>query len=194
MGGEAFGNCVGEEAQVIVAVGILSDAAWTYDVHLRCDLVARPEPGGGDQGDDLVGVVVHEGLGIANGELLEGVPDAIVRPGLGKVVARPPRTRCPGPRSCPRRRQWPGRPPRDRRRHPPSRRCRVPPTAPSPTRLRQRGDQSRPGRHHGAAPTCRSPHCARRDPRGDSPRRLSVARARLRSRPAGTRSRAGGHR
>ena len=28
MDGEAFGNCVGQEAQVIVTVGILGDAAW----------------------------------------------------------------------------------------------------------------------------------------------------------------------
>ena len=86
MGREAFGNCVGQEAQVIVAVRILGDAAWAHDVHLRCDLVAGAEPRGGDQGDDLVGVVVHERLGVANGELLERIPHAVVRPGLGEVV------------------------------------------------------------------------------------------------------------
>ena len=31
---EAFGDCVGEEAQVVVAVGILRDAARTHDVDL----------------------------------------------------------------------------------------------------------------------------------------------------------------
>ena len=71
---------------MIVAVRILGDAARAHDVHLRRDLVAGTEPGGGHQGDDLVGVVVHERLGVANGELLERIPHAVVRPGLGEVV------------------------------------------------------------------------------------------------------------
>ena len=76
-----------EEPQVVVAVRFLRLSSGAYDVDLGGHLVARAEPGPGHQRDDVVGVVVDERPGVAHGQLLQRVPDAVVRAGLGEVVA-----------------------------------------------------------------------------------------------------------
>ena len=84
----AGGQLVAEEPEVVVAVRILCLSARAYDVDLRGDLVAGTEPGVADQRQDVVGVVVDEGVGIAHGQLLQRVPDPVVRARGGEVVAR----------------------------------------------------------------------------------------------------------
>ena len=56
------GDGRGHEAEVVVAVRGLRRAAGVDHVDLGGHLVARAEPGDRDEGDDVVGVVVDEGL------------------------------------------------------------------------------------------------------------------------------------
>ncbi len=88
VGGVLRAHLVGLEAEVVVAVHRLPLAAGVDDVDLRGDLVARAQPSRGGEGDDVVGVVGHERLGVGDGQLLEGVPDPVVGAGLGEVVTR----------------------------------------------------------------------------------------------------------
>ena len=66
----------------------LGAAAGIDNVHLRGHLIVGAEPGAGGERDHIIGVVVGEAPRISQGELLEGIPDAIVGTGLGKVVTR----------------------------------------------------------------------------------------------------------
>ena len=95
VGGKVVGR---HEAQVIVAVRNLLLATGIDDVDLRRELVAGTEPGLRDDGERVVGVVLREYVGGMQRELLRGVPDAVVRPGLAEVVAR----RGTAPRAAPR--------------------------------------------------------------------------------------------
>ena len=78
----------GHEAEVVIAVGGLGGPAGVDDVDLRGDLIVRAEPGLGDQGKDVVGIVVGEYPGFPDCELVQRAPDAVVGPGLGEVVSR----------------------------------------------------------------------------------------------------------
>ncbi len=83
----AGGPVLGEESEVVVAVHTLRGAARVDLVDLRGDLVAGTEPGLGDQRQHVVGVVVGERLGVADGHLVERVPHPVVGAGPGEVVA-----------------------------------------------------------------------------------------------------------
>ena len=69
-------------------MGGLGGPAGVDDVDLRRDLVVRAQPRLGDQGQDVVGVVVGEYFGFPDGELVQCAPDAVVGAGLGEVVSR----------------------------------------------------------------------------------------------------------
>ncbi len=69
-------------------MGGLGGAAGVDDVDLRGDLVVRAQPRLGDEGKDVVGVVVGEDFGFPDGKLVQGAPDAVVGAGLGEVVSR----------------------------------------------------------------------------------------------------------
>src|SRR5260370_885872 len=77
----------GLEAQVIIAVHGLGRAAGVDHVDLRGDLVGGAEPGVAHGRDDVVGVVGREDIWRAQGQLLQCVPDPIVLPGLGEMIA-----------------------------------------------------------------------------------------------------------
>ena len=86
--GVLSGDLRRQEAQVVVAVSSLGGPTGVHHVDLGGDLVCRAQPGRRNQGDDLVGIVIGEGLGRADGHLLQGVPDPVVCAWLGEVVAR----------------------------------------------------------------------------------------------------------
>ena len=65
----------------------LAGAPGVDDVDLAGDLVPRAQPRRGGQREDVVGVVVDEGPGVCDGELLEGVPEPVVGAGGREVVA-----------------------------------------------------------------------------------------------------------
>ena len=90
MGGVLLDDVVLQEPEVVVTVRVLCLPAGTDDVHLRRHLVAGPEPRAGDQRDHVVGVVVDERRRVAERQLLQRVPDAVVGAGLGEVVALGP--------------------------------------------------------------------------------------------------------
>ncbi len=75
------------EAEMIVAMRGLRRAARIHHVDLRRHLVGRAEPGLRDQGEHRIAVVAREDLRLAQAELFEGVPDAVIRARLGEVVA-----------------------------------------------------------------------------------------------------------
>ena len=85
--GELLGLVVGEEAHVVVAVGVLGLAARVDHVDLLGQLVAGAEPGLAGHRHRVGAVVVDECLGIGHGQLLQGVPHPVVGSGLGEVVA-----------------------------------------------------------------------------------------------------------
>ena len=87
MRGKALDLARSLEAHVIVAMGDLRLAARIDDIELRGDLIAGPEPRLADERDDRVAVIVGEGGRIGEAEFFECVPDAVVRPGLGEMVA-----------------------------------------------------------------------------------------------------------
>src|SRR6266851_4751411 len=84
---ELRGLGVRGEPEVVVAMHALRRAARVDHVDLRGDLIARPEPGAACGRDEVVGVVGREHLRRAQGQLLQRVPDPVVLPGLGEVVA-----------------------------------------------------------------------------------------------------------
>ena len=86
--GERLGPVVGHEPEVVVAVRALRRAAGLDDVELRSDLVRRAEPRRRGEGDAVALVVVDEALGLGDRELLQRVPDPIVRAHHREVVAR----------------------------------------------------------------------------------------------------------
>ena len=88
MGREPGGLRAGLEAQMVVAVRGLRRAARVDDVDLGGDLVAGAEPGVAHGRDDVVGVVGNEDVRRAQRQLLQRVPDPVVLPGLGEMVAR----------------------------------------------------------------------------------------------------------
>ncbi len=71
---------------MVVAVHGLRGAARVDHVDLRGDLVAGAEPGAGDQGQDVVRVVVGERLGVVERGLLQRVPHPVVGARLCEVV------------------------------------------------------------------------------------------------------------
>ena len=94
VGGVAGGDLVGQEAEVVVAVRVLGLAAGADDVDLGGHLVARAEPGAADQRQDVVAVVVDEGAGVADGELLQArsTPGCWRRPSAKWSLRPPPAT------------------------------------------------------------------------------------------------------
>ena len=88
--GELLGLVVGEEAHVVVAVGVLGLAAGVDHVHLLGQLVAGSQPGLASHRHRVGAVVVDEGVGVGHGQLLERVPHSVVGAGLGEVVAGEP--------------------------------------------------------------------------------------------------------
>ena len=87
VGRVAGDHLVGQEAEVVVAVRLLGLATRPDHVDLRGDLVAGAEPGRRRERDHVVGVVVDERLGGADGELLQRVPDPAVGARCREVVA-----------------------------------------------------------------------------------------------------------
>ncbi len=86
--GRELGRGLGAlEAEVVVAVHRLAGAAGVHDVDLAVHLVAGAEPRPGRQGDDVVGVVLDERLGVEHRELLERVPHPVVGARGPEVVA-----------------------------------------------------------------------------------------------------------
>ncbi len=77
----------GLESHVIVAVHGLRFAAGVHHIELRSDLVARAKPALGNQGDNFIRIIFGEEFGIFEAELLQGVPDAVIGAGLGKMIA-----------------------------------------------------------------------------------------------------------
>jgi hypothetical protein len=75
------------EAKVIIAVCDLRCAARVHDVELRRDLIGRPEPGLAHERDDCIAIIGSEDRGVAQAQLLERVPDAIVGAGLREMIA-----------------------------------------------------------------------------------------------------------
>ena len=88
--GELLGFVVGEEAHVVVAVGVLGLAAGIDHVHLLGQLVAGSQPGLAGHRHRVGAVVVDEGVGVGHRQLLECVPHPVVGAGLGEVVAGEP--------------------------------------------------------------------------------------------------------
>ncbi len=87
MGRVARGLPAGHETEVVVAVGSLRGTARVDDVHLRCHLVVRSEPGLRDEGQEVVGVVVGKYVRSPNRELVQGSPDPVVGARFGEVIA-----------------------------------------------------------------------------------------------------------
>ena len=65
----------------------LSRAARVDDVELRGDLIRRAEPGFAYERDQRVAVIGGEDGRVAQTELLERIPDAVVGAGLGEMIA-----------------------------------------------------------------------------------------------------------
>jgi hypothetical protein len=76
-----------EETEVVVTMDGLRGAARIDHVDLGGHLVGRPEPGLARKRQHLVAVVVDEGLRVLHRKLLQCVPDPVVRPRRGEVVA-----------------------------------------------------------------------------------------------------------
>lgn len=85
--GEQRARLVFLEAQMVVAMGALRDTAGPDDVHLRRHAVTGAQPGGADEGEPRVGVVLHEGDGVLERVLAERVPDPVVGSARGEVVS-----------------------------------------------------------------------------------------------------------
>lgn len=75
------------EPQVVVAVADLGLGAGAYVVHLRRDAVAPAQPGRGNKPQERVRVVLSKRPRVREGVLAERVPDAVVAPRGGEVVA-----------------------------------------------------------------------------------------------------------
>src|ERR1700677_529157 len=72
---------------MIVAVRDLRRAAGIDDVELRSDLVGRSEPSLAYKRDDRVAIVSRKDRGVAQAELLERVPDAVIGAGFREMIA-----------------------------------------------------------------------------------------------------------
>ena len=75
------------EAHVVVAMGNLRVAARIDDVELRGDLIEGPEPGLADEGDRRIAVIGAEDGRVGETQLLQRVPDAVIRARLGEMIA-----------------------------------------------------------------------------------------------------------
>lgn len=80
------GLLCGHEAQVVVPVRRLGGPARIDHVDLGGHLVAGAQPRLGDQGDEIVRVVVGEGLWVGQRELVGRAPHPVVGAGSGEVV------------------------------------------------------------------------------------------------------------
>src|ERR1700678_538532 len=72
---------------MIVAVHDLRGAPRIDDVELRSDLVGRPEPGLAHKRDDRIAIIGREDCRVAQAELLERVPDAVIGAGFREMIA-----------------------------------------------------------------------------------------------------------
>ena len=72
---------------MIVAMRDLRRAARIDDIELRGDLISGPEPGLAHERDDRVAIIGGEDRGVAQAQLLERVPDAVIGAGLGEMIA-----------------------------------------------------------------------------------------------------------
>ena len=72
---------------MVIAVRFLRCATRVDHIDLGRDLVGGPQPGGADEVDEIVAVVVDEHLRIVQRQLFKRIPDSVVRAGLGEVVA-----------------------------------------------------------------------------------------------------------
>ena len=72
---------------MIIAVGDLSRAAWIDDVELRSDLIRRAEPRFAHERDHRIAVIGRKHGRVAQAQLLERVPDPVVRARLGEMIA-----------------------------------------------------------------------------------------------------------
>ena len=72
---------------MIVAVCDLSRAARIDDVELRSDLIRGPKPCLAHQRDDRVAIIGREDRRVAQAQLLERVPDAVIGARLGEMIA-----------------------------------------------------------------------------------------------------------
>src|SRR5271155_1038170 len=72
---------------MIVAVRDLRRAARIDNVELRGDLVGWPEPGLAHKRDDRVAIVGGKDRWVAQAQLLERVPDAVIGARLGEMIA-----------------------------------------------------------------------------------------------------------
>ena len=72
---------------MIVAVSALSGATRIDDVELRSDLVGRPKPSLAHESNDRIAIVRREEFRVAQAQLLECVPDAVIGAGLGEMIA-----------------------------------------------------------------------------------------------------------
>jgi len=80
-----FGSAL--KAEVIVAMRLLRGTAGPHHVDLRGHLPVRAEPRVGGRRDEPVRVVTHEGRGLAQTQLFQRIPDAVVGAGLREVIA-----------------------------------------------------------------------------------------------------------
>jgi hypothetical protein len=77
----------GHEPEVVVAVRHLRGATGVHHVDLRRDLIARTQPGGRNQRQHVVRVIVGERRGIPQRELVQRSPDPVVGARLGEMIA-----------------------------------------------------------------------------------------------------------
>ncbi len=87
VGGEALDLLRRLKTHVIIAMRRLRLAAGIDAIDLARELIAGPEPRLRNHRQRFVGIIGREGGGLAQREFFERVPDAIVGPGLGEMVA-----------------------------------------------------------------------------------------------------------
>ena len=75
-----------KKTQVVIAVRHLRCAAGVDAVDLRGHLVSRPQPGRAGPGHHLIAVVARKQRRVQHAQLLQRVPDPVIRPRFGKVV------------------------------------------------------------------------------------------------------------
>ncbi len=75
------------KAKVIVAMRALRRAAGVHHVQLGGHLIVRAKPSLGDQGKKGVAVVPGKVFWIAQAVLFKAVPDAVIGPRLGEMIA-----------------------------------------------------------------------------------------------------------
>ena len=87
VGGKTLDRVGRLKAEMIVAMRNLGRAARIDDVELRGDLIGGAEPGFAHKRDDRIAVIGGERGGVAQAELLERVPDAVVCARFGEMIA-----------------------------------------------------------------------------------------------------------